>query len=318
MHIAVCVPTYQRPAGLQRLLLSLNRLCRNDQADFHVVIVDNDDRESARPVVDEISVSLTYPISYVVEPHRGLSYVRNTAIEHALDADAIAFIDDDEEADPAWLIELVNTVNAYSADIVTGPVLSRFLNPPADWIVAGGFFERKRPVDGAVLTEARTGNVCMRADMLRKTGIRFDHQFALSGGEDADFFQRLHAAGFKIVASDAAIVHETVPPSRTNPRWILLRSLRIANAEAHSHLTRSSSAFTRIVLLVAGCARIAKGGAATLAAPLLPKHVLMRHLQRMCRGLGMCMASIGLRYNEYKHQPLESAAEQPSRGVVHA
>ncbi len=318
MHIVICVATFQRPVGLKRLLFSLNRLCRNEQDDFRVVIVDNDDRESARPVVDEISLSLTYPISYLVEPHRGLSYVRNTALEHALDADAIAFIDDDEEADPAWLNELVNTLRAYSADVVTGPVLSRFLSPPAEWIVAGGFFYRQRPVNGAVLTEARTGNVCMRTDMLRKSGIRFDHQFALSGGEDADFFYRLHAGGFKIVASDAAIVHETVPPSRANPRWILLRALRTANADAHSQLKRSSSAVTRIGLLAAGCARIAKGATATLAAPLFPKYVFMRNLQRIFRGLGICMASIGLRYNEYKNHSPEPAAEDQPCGVAHA
>ena len=47
------------------------------------------------------------------------------------DADYIAFLDDDEEADPSWLNELVNTLGAYSADIVTGPVLSRFPTPPA-------------------------------------------------------------------------------------------------------------------------------------------------------------------------------------------
>lgn len=318
MRIAICITTFQRAAGLRNLLTSLTLLCRQPGVSFKVIVVDNDAAESAQPVVHAISPKLNYPVTYVVERKRGLTYARNTALEHGLDADAIAFLDDDEEADPAWLNELVNTLRAYSADIVTGPVMSRFLNPPADWIVAGGFFDRPRPVNGAVLTEARTGNVCMRTDMLRKTGIRFDHQFALSGGEDADFFRRLHAVGLKIVASDFAIVHETVPPSRANPRWILLRALRIANSDAHSHLKRSSSAVTRIGLLVAGCARIAKGAAATLAAPLFPKHVFIRNLQRVFRGLGICMASIGLRYNEYKHHPPERTAEEQSSGVVHA
>jgi succinoglycan biosynthesis protein ExoM len=319
MRIAICITTFHRAEGLRNLLSSLTLLRLEPGLSFEVIVVDNDAAQSARSVVQTISPKLNYPVAYVVECQRGLTYARNTALEHGLDADAIAFLDDDEEADPAWLNELVNTLNIYFADIVTGPVLSHFPSPPAKWITTCGFFDRQRPVTGAVLTEARTGNVCMRTDMLRKTGIRFDHQFAFSGGEDADFFRRLHAVGAKIVASDAAIVHETVPPSRTNARWILLRALRIANSDAYIQLKQSSSVVTRIGLLSGGCARIAKGSIATLAAPLFPKIFFMRNLQRIFRGLGMCMASIGLRYNEYKYLcPPERAAEEQSSGVVHA
>jgi GT2 family glycosyltransferase len=319
VRISICITTFQRVEGLQNLLTSLTLLRRKPGVSFKVIVVDNDAAESARSFVSTISPELNYTVIYLVEREQGLTYARNTALEHGLDADAIAFLDDDEVADPEWLDELVNTLDAYSADIVTGPVLSRFSSPPADWIVSGGFFDRPRPVTGAVLTEARTGNVCMRTDVLKKTGIRFDHQFAFSGGEDADFFRRLHAAGVKIVASDAAIVHETVPASRATTQWILLRALRIANSDARFHLKRSSSPFTRIGLLTLGCARIAKGAAATLAAPLFPKHVFMRNLQGIFRGLGACMAGVGLRYEEYKRpcRP-ERATENKSTGVVHA
>jgi succinoglycan biosynthesis protein ExoM len=311
MRIAICITTFQRAAGLQNLLASLTMLHRTPGVSFNVIVVDNDAAESAQPVVNAILPKLNYPVTYVIESKQGLTYARNTALEHGLDADVVAFLDDDEEADPDWLKELVNTLEMYSADIATGPVLSRFPNPPADWIVTGGFFDRQRPVTGTVLTEARTGNVCMRTDILRKTGIRFDHRFAFSGGEDADFFRRLHAAGVKIVASDGAIAHETVPTSRANARWILLRALRIANSDARFRLKRSSSVLARLGLLALGCARIAKGAAASLAAPLFPKHVFICNLQSIFRGLGACMAGIGLQYEEYKHtSPRERAAER--------
>ena len=319
MHIAICITTFHRAEGLRRLLTSLTLLHRKQNIIFKVIVVDNDAAESARSVVQAICPKLNYPMTYVVEPEQGLTYARNTALELGLDSDAIAFLDDDEEADPAWLNELVDTLGAHAADIVTGPVLSRFPNPPADWIVAGGFFDRQRPIAGAVLKEAATNNVLLRTDVLKKTGVRFDHQFAFSGGEDADFFRRLNAAGAKIVASDAAIVHETVPPSRANARWILLRVLRIANSDAYIHLKRSSSAFTRIGLLTVGCARIAKSAIATLAAPLFRKHVVIHNLQGIFRGLGACMAGIGLRYDEYKHTfPTERPAEKRASGAAHA
>jgi glycosyltransferase involved in cell wall biosynthesis len=319
MRIAICITTFHRAKGLQNLLSSLTRLRRKPGVSFNVIVVDNDAAESAQSVVHDISPKLNYPVTYVVERKQGLTYARNTALERGLDADAIAFLDDDEETDPEWLDEVVNTLDGYSADIVNGPVLSRFSSPPADWIVNGGFFDRPRPVTGTVLTEARTGNVCMRTEVLRTTGIRFDHQFAFSGGEDADFFRRLHAAGVRIVASDAAIAHETIPTSRANARWILLRALRIANSDARFHLKRSSSAFTRIGVLALGGARIAKGTAAVLAAPLVPKHVFMRNLQGIFRGLGACMAGIGLRYEEYKRSATpEREVKEHSSGAIHA
>jgi succinoglycan biosynthesis protein ExoM len=319
MRIAICITTFQRAAGLRNLLTSLTLLRTNPGVSFEVIVVDNDAAESAQSVVVAMSPELNYPVTYVVERRQGLTYARNTAMEHGLDADALAFLDDDEEADPAWLNELVDALDAYSADIVTGPVLSRFSDPPADWVIAGGFFDRQRPATGTLLTEARTGNVCMRTHVLQKTGIQFDHQFAFSGGEDADFFRRLHITGVKIVASDAAIAYETVPVSRANARWILLRALRIANCDARFHLKQSSSVFTRIGLLAAGGARIAQGAALTLAAPLFPKHVLMRNLQGLFRGLGACMAGIGLPYQEYERpSPTERVAEEKSSGAIHA
>jgi succinoglycan biosynthesis protein ExoM len=319
VRVSICITTFQRAEGLQNLLMSLTLLYREPGLCFKVIVVDNDAEQSARSVVSSISPNLNYAVTYLVEGKQGLTYARNTALEQGLDADAIAFLDDDEVADPLWLNELVSTLDAYSADIVTGPVLSRFSTPPADWIVAGSFFDRQRPATGTVLTEARTGNVCMRTEALRTTGIRFDHQFAFSGGEDADFFRRLHAAGVRIVASDAAIAYETIPASRANARWILLRALRIANSDARFHLKRSSSAFTRIGILALGGARIAKAAATVLGAPLFPKHVFMRNLQGIFRGLGACMAGVGLRYDEYKRSATpEREVKEHSSGAIHA
>jgi glycosyltransferase involved in cell wall biosynthesis len=282
-------------------MVSLSLLDCQKLVDFNVIIVDNDATGSAQAVVRELSAELDYLVSYTIEPQRGLTYARNTALDLGMYAEAIAFLDDDEEADPAWLNELVNAIRDYSADIVTGPVLSRFSNPPAGWIVAGGFFDRPRPLTGTILDVARTGNVLIRTEVLKKTGIRFDHRFAFSGGEDADFFRRLHATGAKIVASGEAIAYEAVPASRANVGWLLRRALRIANCDAHFLLDRSPSPLTRIGLIAVGCGRIVKHAGTSVMSPLLPRHVAVRHLQGICRGLGACMAGIGLRFNEYKY-----------------
>jgi GT2 family glycosyltransferase len=299
MRVAICVATFKRPVGLRDLMLGINRLDRGKDVDFRCVVVDNDASGSAQQTLKEISAALSYTVEYVLEPKRGFSFVRNTAIEHALDDDAMAFIDDDEVPDPRWLLELVTAQQLYSADVVKGPVLSRFSQPVPDWIVKGGFFDRPRPATGSVLSAAATGNVLISSEILRRTGIRFDPQFALSGGEDMDFFRRLTAAGAKIIAADAAIAHETVPPARANARWISLRVLRIANAISFHTLTKSSSLSTRASIFTSGLARVALGVALAVFTVPFGRVAMVRNLLRTTRGAGMLMAALGLRYNEY-------------------
>jgi succinoglycan biosynthesis protein ExoM len=299
MRVAICVTTLRRPVGLRNLMLGINHLLRGKDMNFRSVVVDNDACGSAQQALKEISAALSYPVEYVIEPNRGFSFARNTAIDHALDDDAIAFIDDDEVPDPRWLLELVTVQQLYSADVVKGPVLSRFSQPVPDWVVKGGFFDRSRPATGSVLSAAATGNVLISSEILRRTEVRFDPQFALSGGEDADFFRRLAAAGAKIIAADTAIVHETVPPARANVLWISLRALRISNAIAFHTLTQSSSLSTRASVFTSGLARVALGVALAVFTVPFGRVAIVRNFLRITRGAGMLMAGLGLRYNEY-------------------
>jgi succinoglycan biosynthesis protein ExoM len=299
MRIAICVATFRRPAGLRNLMLGMNRLLRGMDVDFRSVVVDNDACGSAQQALNEISMDLSYPVEYVLEPNRGLSFARNTALDHALDADAIVFIDDDEVPDPKWLNELVMAQQLYSADVVKGTVLSRFSQPVPDWIVKGGFFDRPRPATGTVLSEAATNNVLISSKVLRRTGIRFDPQFALSGNEDTDFFLRLNAAGARIIAADTAIVHETVPPARANALWISRRALRISNADAFQTLKQSSSLPARASIFTAGMAPLALGVALAVFTVPFGRVAMVRNFRHIARGTGMLMAALGLRYNEY-------------------
>jgi glycosyltransferase involved in cell wall biosynthesis len=299
MHIAICVPTFKRPAGLRALMLGLNNLVCAEGVEFRAVIVDNDARGSARSVLNEISRELNYPVEYVLEPKRGLSSVRNTALDNAMDADAVVFIDDDEVPDPRWLNELVMAQQVYGADVVRGVVVPRFAQAVPDWIAKGGFFERPRPATGTVLQEAATSNVLIGTRVLRTTGLRFDPQFSLSGSEDTDFFGELAAAGALIIAANNAIVYETVPAERASARWLSLRALRISNADAFLSLKRSSSLATRTRIFLHGISRLAVGVALAVFTIPFGRVAMVDNLRRIARAAGNLMAAIGLRYNEY-------------------
>lgn len=299
MHIAICIPTFKRPAGLRALMLGINDLVRNEELSFRAVVVDNDACGSARLVLDELSGRLNYPVQYVLEPERGLSSVRNTALDHAMDADGIAFIDDDEVPDPNWLIELVRAQHRFGTDAVRGVVVSRFEQAVPNWIAKGGFFDRPRPATGTVLKEAATSNVLICTKVLRATGLRFDPQFSLSGSEDTDFFTRLDAAGAVIIAANNAVAYETIPPERANARWLSLRALRISNADAFLSLKRSSSLADRVQIFVHGLSRLAVGVAMAIFTIPLGRVAMVDNLRRIARAMGNVMAAIGVRYKEY-------------------
>ena len=94
--LTVVICTRDRPEGLYATLTSLRR--QTDSA-FCVVVVDNHPSTSdSEGVVDEVGLPRC---EYVVESRPGLSRARNRGLQ-AVSTELVAWIDDDETADPNW------------------------------------------------------------------------------------------------------------------------------------------------------------------------------------------------------------------------
>lgn len=220
--VSICICTFRRPAGLLRLLRSLARL---DAATppFEIIVADNDAARSGEASVAQARAE-GLAVTYVVEPRRGIAQARNCSLAPARGT-FVAFIDDDEEADPQWLRQLWDEVHRHDADGGIGAVLPRFPPGVPRWLVEGGFYDRPRPATGQVLDRRgmRTGNALVRRDALAALAGPFDERFDLTGGEDSDLFRRLVAGGRRIIAVDSAVVYEHLPPHRARVRWLLRR-----------------------------------------------------------------------------------------------
>ena len=103
---------------------------------------------SALVSVKEAVRYLRIPITYEVEPNRGVSFARNRSVRMAGECDYVGFVDDDEFVEENWLDELLNAQVLYNADVVLGPVLPAFDYEPPVWIKKGRFFERPRHPTG--------------------------------------------------------------------------------------------------------------------------------------------------------------------------
>jgi len=224
-HISVCVPTYRRLDMLAKCLEGLEKQERRGFT-YSIIVVDNDARQSARNLVEDWAKRSAIKILYACEPEQSISRARNRAIANA-SGEYVAFIDDDEVPDPAWLAKLYETCSGFAADGVLGPVLPQFSGTPPDWLVKSGLCLRASFPTGTPLKDSkymRTGNVLLAKAMLEGLETPFDPRFGRTGGEDADFFERMVNAGRSFVWCNEARVHEEVPADRQTLRYHVKRA----------------------------------------------------------------------------------------------
>nr|WP_240163317.1 glycosyltransferase [Mycolicibacterium sphagni] len=236
----IAVATYLRPAGLQRLLDSLEAAAVSTNLD--IVVVDNDAAGSAR------SIAVNHPLApvYVIEPEPGISAARNRALQHFDDRyNGIIFIDDDEWVHPAWLTALTTYAVQTQADVVVGPVNSVFLQPAPEWVHRGGFFKGRSHKSGDRLHTAPTNNtLLLRNSWVRAGSPKFDPLFSTTGGEDTEFFWGLRMAGATILYCADAMVYEEVPVDRQSLRWMRRRAIRAGVTDTLVRLKHNDSLLT--------------------------------------------------------------------------
>lgn len=309
MRVAVCVITYRRPEGLERLLEGLDGLTfrhESPEPDVKVIVIDNDPGGSARALCEKERSEFKWPIEYDVEPNRGIPYARNKAITRAqrTGADFLVFVDDDEVPRPSWMDELLRVQSAHDADAVYGAVLPRFEADVPLWVVEGRFFEhvfvRSGYDTGHPLELADTNNVLVRSNVFKEMGKNFDERFALTGGSDTHFFMRVYRAGYKIVWAADAVVDDWIPNSRANAGWILQRAYRLGNTRSLCELDLQCSSAGWVAPAVKGLGRIIQGGLLLPVSPVLGRYALVGAAQKICYGAGRLAGIFGVRYEEYR------------------
>jgi len=196
--------------------------------EYAVIIVDNDKKASARKVVESYQQKGELQIDYIHQPKSGLTYARNSSLEHSR-GDFVAILDDDEVPAADWLLQLLRCLEKHQADAVFGSVLPRFETPPPAWIINRKYFfwrdiKHKTGVD---TRKCATNNMLMQRDLIEKYQLSFDHDFASAGGEDIQFFlelrKRKHNA--KLITCKEAVVHDTVTRDRCTSTYVKKRLL---------------------------------------------------------------------------------------------
>ncbi len=302
MKTAVCMATFHRPEGLARLLEGLNALeLPADCADIEFVVVDNDAEGSGRQTCDRLRPTMRWPVSYHVQPRRGIAPARNMALARVdSTVEWIAFIDDDEAPAPDWLAELFRTQREYDADVVTGPVFPRFEEGTPSWIEKGRFFDGPRHETGHRLDSSATNNVLFRAAIIRGMPKHFEERFALMGCDDTHIFRRIHLAGHTIVWAASAVVYEWIPRSRANAKWLILRLFRAGNSLTAIDADLFPGIHTLALSMAKGLVWILIGTALLPWGLVSGRANLVKALRYAAFGVGRLAGLAGVQYEEYR------------------
>ena len=200
VHTSVIVPSYNRPAQLERCLAALVQ--QQDAAPFEIVVTDDG---SPTPLA-ETCARFAPRVRCIRQKNAGPGAARNAAVQAARGA-LLAFIDDDCLPRPGWLRSLREAHGGVERRIVGGEIangrpqdlFATASQDLADYIYA--YFDAEH---GNAQFFTTNNMACSRAEFLRLGG--FDPSFGKAGAEDRDFCMRWRDDGGDLVFCREAVV----------------------------------------------------------------------------------------------------------------
>jgi GT2 family glycosyltransferase len=303
IDIVVCIPSFRRP---QHLRLTLDSLAKQRTSRrFAVVVVENDAlRREGVPRAIEFFWTGDIPGLCIIEPRQGNCHAINAAFETALAtfpaATKLLMIDDDEIASPEWLERMVDAAESTGADLVGGPVLPDFDDDLKLGLRRHPAFRPAYDESGPVPIIYGCGNCLItRRVFERLADPTFDLKFNFLGGGDTDFFVRCRQAGMQFHWAADAIITETVPRSRTNPGWLVVRGLRIGAINYHIEVKAARTLWSRARLL-AKMFTMLPLSLIRAGRLVVTEHKALIALHPMTVAVGSALAAIGIEPQPYK------------------
>jgi succinoglycan biosynthesis protein ExoM len=266
--VDICICTFRRPQ-LAAALGSIARQRNIDGVELRVIVADNDETPSARALVETTAAAAGLQLTYLHAPARNISIARNACLNEAR-AEWIAFLDDDEIADPLWLSRLVTAAKCGGWDAVLGPVQAIYRREASDWVRRADFHSSGAIWVRGVIQTGHTSNVLIRRSAIGP--LRFELAFGRTGGEDIDFFYRFYDRGGRIGFAPEAWVQDPVPQEREQFRWVAVRWFRFGQTHAERVLSQTRTPADRALAVLTTSAKVGIYAAAALLA--LPFEVL--------------------------------------------
>ena len=222
--LAIIVATRDRAPRLRRLLASCLALEGRERLAPAIVVADDGSTDDTARVVAEAAAS-DATVRRLALPGGGKSRALNAAIR-ATSAPLLAFVDDDVELDPRWLI----AVEAYLGRHDVGAAQGTIRLPPdaADDPTIVAALARWHTIPqcdyGPAVTDAPSligANMVVARRVFARVGL-FDERLgpgAAGASEDTELAMRIRGAGERIGYVADAIAYHAVEPDRLSARY---------------------------------------------------------------------------------------------------
>jgi glycosyltransferase involved in cell wall biosynthesis len=247
--VSVVIGTYNRANLLGRTLTALQGQRTAPGLTWEVVVVDNNSSDDTRAVVRAASAAFPVPIRYVFEPRQGISHARNAGVHHAKGG-IIAVTDDDCRPTPAWVQNVVDSLQRWDADALGGRILPEWSSPPPSWLAT----DRHLQTSIAMLEDENVRRVEL-GPWQRENGFRvwganmafrrsafetaggFDTSIGVRGKkkyshEDIAFVRKIVEAGKVVVYDPVSTVHHWVGPERMRKSYFRRHSFYYGEGSA--------------------------------------------------------------------------------------
>jgi succinoglycan biosynthesis protein ExoM len=296
-RIAICVCTHSRPQYLTRLLIAMQDidLSGYDPQSVELIIIDNNPSPEIEAICRRAAPRLPVTIHYTTEPEPGITFARNRAVAVAMErgAEYIAFVDDDDQPQSDWLIQLLDRQAITQADLVFGTWVLDTDMPR--WARESGISRSPAKARRKIKNHryglpgcASTCNVLIGRAILERVGARgdiFSHDFRNSGGEDKDFFIRARELGAQLASADMSVIKRIHEPERYTVLGQLKRGFKSGCSQVVMVRAHGGS---KQVLRLLGVA-LSKFFISLLLLPFsaFSRGSFMQSLSRMARALGI-------------------------------
>ena len=154
------------------------------------------------------------------------------------------------------------------------------------------------PPTGSIDIIEGTGNLLARRALFAgMTAPWFDPAFAMTGGEDKDFFVRAKNSGARFAWANDAIAYDYVPPSRANLKWALNRAYSAGNSDMRVFLKYRPNLGARLNEMVRIMAALLLNPVLFVILAFNPNR-RVRPLRKLYRAFGKLAALGGRTYEE--------------------
>lgn len=253
MRLTILICTHDRVELLGRTLASLHEAAKPADCQVDILVIANACTDAthafleAHPYTGEGGLAMHWE----AEATPGKSHALNHAMP-LLEADLVAFVDDDHRVDAGFLIGIVNAAKTYpEADFFCGRILPDWVGTEPAWVHDRGRY-RIYPLPVPRFDQGETpmpltqdvaipggGNLFLRREWLDRVGP-FAVEFGpvghnLGGAEDIEWVLRAFALGAKLHYVPDVIQHHYVDTSRLTLRYLMAKAHERTAATVRIH-----------------------------------------------------------------------------------